>query len=123
MINVDVILRRSRRILPWTSKARSFAGAQDDSVKTLMFAVVCLLLSALPLNAAPTILLSSPSVYPGQTLRVEVDGMAPNEQTRLAFTKGFFPLFEIGPDAQRGLIGIRLDAAPGPYTLKLQHYV
>jgi len=31
-------------------------------------------------------------------------------------------LFAIGPDAQRGLIGIRLDATAGPYALKLQRF-
>jgi murein DD-endopeptidase MepM/ murein hydrolase activator NlpD len=32
----------------------------------------------------------------------------------------FYPFFTIGPDAQRALVGIRLDAMPGIYSLKLQ---
>jgi len=90
--------------------------------KVLLLSALCALLSALPLWAAPKILLSSPAILPGETLRVEIDGLAPNEQTRLAFTKGFYRMFVIGPDAQRALIGVRLDAVPGRYPLRLQRY-
>jgi len=81
------------------------------------------MLSASPLRAEPKILMSANEVFPGETLRVEVDGLAPAEQTRLAFTKGFYRMFVIGPDAQRALIGIRLDATPGRYPVRLQKYV
>ncbi len=91
--------------------------------KDVFVLALCSLFSTLPLWAAPEILLSSPSILPGETLRVEVDGLAPNEQTRLSFTKGFYRMFVIGPDAQRALIGVRLDATPGRYPLKLQRYV
>src|SRR5262249_43125694 len=86
-------------------------------IRTLFISAFCLLFSALPLHADPKILLSASTVSPGETLRVEVDGVAPNDQIRLGFGKGFFPFFTIGPDAQRALLGIRLDAAPGKYSL------
>jgi murein DD-endopeptidase MepM/ murein hydrolase activator NlpD len=96
----------------------------NDGVCRILFFVFCLLLSAFPLNAAaPKILLSSSSVLPGETLRVVVDGLEPNQKTRVSFANGFYPLFTIGPDAQRGLIGIRLGAPPGTYPLKFQQYV
>jgi murein DD-endopeptidase MepM/ murein hydrolase activator NlpD len=90
--------------------------------RPLLFAF-CLLPFLSCISAAePKILLSATSIFPGETLRVEVDGVTPNEPMRLGFSKGFFPLFVIGPDAQRGLLGIRLDAVPGKYPLKLQRY-
>lgn len=95
------------------------SGFRRNDIRVL-FSAFCLLLSALPLSAAPKILLSSESIQPGETLRVEVDGLMPNQTNRLVFAKGFYQLFEIGSDAQRALVGVRLDAAPGKYPLKLQ---
>jgi murein DD-endopeptidase MepM/ murein hydrolase activator NlpD len=84
--------------------------------------LIALLLSAVLVHADPRILLSSKSVPPGETLRIIADGVEPQEKMRVAFAKGFYPLFAVGPDAQRGLIGMRIDAEPGPYELKLQQY-
>jgi murein DD-endopeptidase MepM/ murein hydrolase activator NlpD len=93
-------------------------------MKKVIILYVCFAFSfALSAHADPHILLSAPTIMPGETLRVEVDGLNPNEKTRLAFTKGFYRMFVIGPDAQRALIGIKLDAVPGHYPLKLQRYV
>ena len=91
--------------------------------KIIPFSALCMLLSALPLSAAPQILLSSSSVFPGETLRVEVDGLNPSQISRLVFAKGTYQFFGIGSDAQRALVGIRLDAAPGKYPLKLQRRI
>jgi murein DD-endopeptidase MepM/ murein hydrolase activator NlpD len=91
-------------------------------LRKAILSALCLLGSALPLSAAPEILLSASSVQPGQTLRVIAEGVTSNEKTRLSFAGGFYRLFPIGPDAQRALVGVRLDAVPGPYTIKFQHF-
>jgi murein DD-endopeptidase MepM/ murein hydrolase activator NlpD len=93
------------------------------TLRRFLLAAFFSLFSALPLNAAPTLHLSSDAILPGQTLRVMVDGLDPSEKTRLSFANGFYSAFAVGPDAQRALIGIRLDATPGHYPLKLQHFV
>ena len=76
----------------------------------------------MPLQASVEILLSTSTPLPGEALRVIADGVTANERTRVALHKGFYPLFAIGPDAQRALIGIRLDAVPGLYDLRIQQY-
>jgi murein DD-endopeptidase MepM/ murein hydrolase activator NlpD len=90
----------------------------------VVISALCFLLSALPVKAASLeVLLSTPSPLPGESLRLIADGVTPTEKTRVVFSKGFYPLFTIGPDAQRALIGIRLDAVPGDYDYKIQQYM
>jgi murein DD-endopeptidase MepM/ murein hydrolase activator NlpD len=91
--------------------------------KRFLLSFLLSLLSFLPPAVfAVEILLSTASIEPGQTLRVVVEGVTSNEKTRMSFAGGFYPSFPIGPAAQRALIGVRLDAVPGPYTLKFQHF-
>lgn len=91
-------------------------------MKRLSFAGVTALLLAWPAQAAVEILLSNSAPIPGDSLRVIAEGVTPQYKTRIAFNKGFYPLFTIGPDAQRALIGIKLDAVPGPYDFKIQQF-
>jgi murein DD-endopeptidase MepM/ murein hydrolase activator NlpD len=79
-----------------------------------------ILTCAFSASAELKILLSTTSISPGETLRVEVDGLNPNQINRLIFAKGTYQFFTIGSDAQRALVGIKLDAAPGRYPLKFQ---
>jgi lysostaphin len=51
---------------------------------------------------------------------VEVDGLSPEAKCKIVFAGKSYPLFVIGPDAQRALIGVRLDFKPGPYSLTLK---
>jgi murein DD-endopeptidase MepM/ murein hydrolase activator NlpD len=79
-----------------------------------------LLAFAIPLYAAsPKVLLSTTTVLPGETLRVEIDDLPPTAKCRVSFMGKLYPLFAIGPDAKRALIGVRLDAKPGLYSLTL----
>ncbi len=92
----------------------------------------CILLSALPLHASLKLLLSTTTVLPGESVRLEADGVTPNQQIRLEFFNkedganasrpSFYPFFSIGPDAQRALLGIRLDAEPGSHNFRIQEY-
>lgn len=88
----------------------------------LPFTFFLLPCTLVPVSASVNILLSTTTISQGQSLRIEADGVTPNEQARLSFQKGFYPFFTIGPDAQRALLGIRLDAAPGTYSFRIQHY-
>jgi murein DD-endopeptidase MepM/ murein hydrolase activator NlpD len=63
------------------------------------------------------VLLSTTSLLPGETLRVEVDDLAPSAKCRIGFMGKSYPLYPVGPAAERALIGIRLDAKPGTYPL------
>ncbi len=85
-------------------------------------AAAFIVLFTAPAYSAVEILLSTPTPLPGESLRVIAEGVTPQYKTRIAFNKGFYPLFTIGPDAQRALIGIKLDAVPGPYDFKIQQF-
>jgi len=65
------------------------------------------------------VLLSSSAVLPGETLRIELDGIAPGAKVRADFLGKRFPFYEVGPAAQRALIGIPLGTAPGSRSLKI----
>lgn len=73
---------------------------------------------SLPLSAAELIL-SSPSVLPGQTLRVEVGEQSPDKRLQVRFMNGSYPLYVVGPAAQRALIGIPLGTEPGTQRLQV----
>ena len=63
------------------------------------------------------VLLSTTTLLPGETLRVEVDGLIPDAKLKALFMGKSYPFFVVGPNAQRALIGIKLDAKPGSYGL------
>jgi len=56
-------------------------------------------------------------LLPGETLRVEVDGLISGSKYKAIFMGKSYPFFVVGPNAQRALIGIKLDAVPGSYGL------
>lgn len=78
-----------------------------------------LLLLAAPSFAATTVIFSTRTLLPGETLRVEIDGVSPSAQCKIRFLKKTFTFFAVGPNAQRALIGVPLDTEPGRYTLTL----
>jgi lysostaphin len=65
-------------------------------------------------------LLSTTSLLPGETLRVEVDGLVPTAKLKVLFLGKAFPLFVVGPNAARALIGVPLDAKPGMRALSFK---
>jgi len=80
--------------------------------------MTALLLLSTAVFAAPVkVLLSTTTLLPGETLRVEVDGLLPSARVKALIMGGSFPIFAIGPNANRALIGIKLDAKPGIYEL------
>ncbi len=80
--------------------------------------VIGLVSFAVPCFGAPSnVLLSTTSLLPGETLRVEVDGLIPSAKLKALFMGKAYPFFVIGPNAQRALIGIKLDAKPGTYGI------
>ncbi len=87
-------------------------------MKTYLLSALCFLISALPVSAETTkVLLSTTSLLPGETLRVEADGLIPPARVKILFMGKSYPFFAIGPNAHRALIGIKLDAKPGTYGL------
>jgi len=68
-------------------------------------------------GAAPAILLSSPTVLPGGTLRVELDGVSPDARVKALFQNKSYRFFAVGPNAQRALIGVKLGSLPGRFPL------
>ena len=56
-------------------------------------------------------------VLPGETLRVELDNISPELRMKAGLFKRNFAFFEVGPDAQRALIGVPLGTLPGKYVL------
>jgi murein DD-endopeptidase MepM/ murein hydrolase activator NlpD len=87
-------------------------------VKTHLLSALCFLISALPAWSAPAkVLLSTTTLLPGETLRVEMDDMDHNPRLRAILAGKPYPFFAVGPNAQRALIGIKLDAKPGIYGL------
>ncbi len=86
--------------------------------RTTVLSSLLALLYALPLSAQPAkVLLSTTSLQPGETLRIEVDGQLPAARLKVLFDGKAYPLFAIGPNASRALIGIKLDAKPATYGL------
>lgn len=70
--------------------------------------------------ASYRILLSSTTVRPGETLRVEIDGSLPADHLRAAFLKKSFRFFVVGPNAQRALIGVPLGSPAGTFLLRVR---
>lgn len=87
-------------------------------MKRYLLSALCFLLPTLPSWAEPAkVLLSTTTLLPGETLRIEVDGLLPPARIKALFMGKSYPFFVIGPNANRALIGIKLDAKPGIYGL------
>lgn len=65
----------------------------------------------------PTLLLSTTTLLPGETLRIEVDGASPEARLKVRWMGKLFPFYFVGPNAQRAIIGMKLDTRPGRYDL------
>jgi hypothetical protein len=76
-----------------------------------------LLSSSLAFASPAKVILSTTTLLPGETLRVELDGMEHNPRLRAILSGKSYPFFAVGPNAQRALIGIKLDSKPGTYGL------
>jgi len=86
----------------------------------LKFAI-CLLPLAIPLYAASAkVLLSTTTLLPGETLRVEVDGLLPTDKFSAHFMGKSYPFYAVGPNAKRALIGVPLGVKPSSYGLMLR---
>jgi len=98
-------------------KQNPFYKHKPSSHCLLLFFIFSLLICRS--SFAADLLLSSPSVLPGETLRVEINGVAPDRKMRVDFRGGKYPLYVVGPSAQRALIGIALGEEPGVYPLQV----
>jgi len=76
-----------------------------------------LLISSLAFASPVKVILSTTTLLPGETLRVELDGMDPNPRLRAILAGKSYPFFVVGPNAQRALVGVKLDAKPGIYGM------
>ena len=73
------------------------------------------------LYAAPQLILSTTTVRPGDTLRLEVDDLAPTEKKlKAVFLGKSYPFFPVGPNAQRALVGIKLGTPPAETQIKVR---
>ena len=109
-LSVSSIVNADDRLL------RRHGWARND-VKILIALLV--FLTGFAHAADLNVLLSSSAVLPGETLRVELDGITPGAKVRVDFLGKRFPFYEVGPAAQRALIGIPLGTVPGSRTLKI----
>lgn len=64
------------------------------------------------LYATPHVVLSTTSVLPGETLRVEVDNVLPDTKLKAVFLGKSYPFYAVGPSALRALIGVPLGTEP-----------
>jgi hypothetical protein len=96
---------------------------RDDGILNpkLGIHVSLLLLAFLSPAFAYNVIFSSTTVPPGQTLRVEMDQVSPHSHYRIYFRQKIYPVFAIGPNVQRALIGIPLGLTPRTYKLQIKH--
>jgi murein DD-endopeptidase MepM/ murein hydrolase activator NlpD len=66
-----------------------------------------------------SVLLSSSTVVPGDTLRMELDNISPELQMKADLFHKSYAFFAVGPAAQRALVGVPLGTAPGKYVLHI----
>jgi murein DD-endopeptidase MepM/ murein hydrolase activator NlpD len=71
-------------------------------------------------SATPQLILSTTTVQPGDTLRIEVDDVSPSERLKVVFRQRSYAFFPVGPNAQRALIGIALGTGPEVTPLKIR---
>jgi len=84
------------------------------------FIIALIFLASSAWAISPTVLFSTTSLLPGETLRVEVDGLGSTAKLKVLFLGQSYPLFVVGPNAERALIGIPLDAKPGARSLSFK---
>lgn len=70
-----------------------------------------------------TLVRSTSTVLPGQSLRLEINGVSPTVKSKALFMGKSYPFFAVGPNAQRAMVGVPLAAVPGTYPLKVQYGV
>ena len=75
--------------------------------------------SAAHASYLPTVLLSTNTVRPGDTLRIELDGMSPAARVTAKFRTKTYHFYPIGPKTQRAMIGIALGSDPGRSSLEI----
>jgi len=91
-----------------------FGQGRQLATPTILF----FFLAASASSAAPQLILSTTTINPGSTLRVEVDDISPGEKLKAVFCGKSYAFFPVGPNAQRALIGIKLGSTPGTFPLK-----
>jgi lysostaphin len=87
------------------------------SVVSLLVTLACF---SPTLAAEPELFLSSSTVQPGDTLRVELDNVPPTRKYSVLFGSKTYPCYAVGPNAQRVLIGIPLGTKPADVTLEVK---
>ncbi len=70
--------------------------------------------------AEPRVLLSRTTVMPGDTLRVILDKVDTQDQYKIRFRDRGYPVYPIGVNAQRTLIGIPLGSPFGTFSLDVK---
>jgi murein DD-endopeptidase MepM/ murein hydrolase activator NlpD len=70
--------------------------------------------------AAPQLIVSTTTLVPGTTLRVELDDISPADKLKAVFRGKSYAFFPVGPNAQRALIGVALGSPAGDYQLKIR---
>ena len=102
--------------IQWNWNSILFPGGQPAAPTILIF----LTLMVSPVFAAsPHVLLSTTTLLPGETLRVEVDGLLPTAKFKAHFMGKSYPFYAVGPNAKRALIGVPLGSKPGSYKVTL----
>jgi hypothetical protein len=95
----------------------SFPGGQP-AAPTILLILFCVSPSVWAYPAK--VLLSTTTLLPGDTLRVEVDGLSPEAKLRAYFGGKIYPFYAVGPNAQRALIGVKLDEESGRQRLQVR---
>ena len=86
--------------------------------KTIFIVLLCL--RSLVFAAEPTVILSHSTVAPGDTLRVILGKADSKVQYKIRFREKTYPVYPIGVDAERALIGIALGSTFGIFPLDLK---
>lgn len=109
------------RIHAGASLVGAFFKAIDHGIfrAAIKTAPPLVLLSSLAF-ASPQLILSSTTVAPGDTLRVELDNISPSDKLKAVFRHRSYAFFPVGPNVQRALIGIALGSPGGDFEVKVR---
>ena len=80
----------------------------------------CAILAGTAEASDPKVMFSTTTLAPGEALRVELDQVPPRSHYRVYFRGKVYPVYEIGPNAQRGLVAVPLGSPAGPYPLRIK---